>query len=132
MHESKGLRPLLSIAAALFLVSGLIGCAGYPKELNDSEAAIAAARASGKDKQCPDEFNAAARLNAHAHEICSHCYRKEAIAEANQAIAMTNALCPKKAVAAEVETRPAPPKPAPPPPAAPMPTVSISPRVRPR
>ena len=126
MRESKGLRPWLSIAAALFLVSGLIGCAGYPKELTDADAAIAAARAAGKDKECPAEFNAAAKLNKDAHDICNHCYRSEAIAKANEATRMANALCPKKAVAAEVETRPAPPKPAPPPPAAPMPTVSIS------
>jgi len=123
MRHSKGLRPLLSIAAALVLVGGFVGCAGYPKELNDSEAAIAAARSAGKDKQCPDEFNAAARLNTHAHEICSHCYRKEAIAEANEAIRMANALCPRKAAPAEVETRPAP---APAPKAQPKPSVSIS------
>jgi OOP family OmpA-OmpF porin len=124
MFESRGLRPWLSIAAALFLVSGLIGCAGYPKELTDADAAIAAARAAGKDKQCPAEYNAAAKLNKDAHDICNHCYRSEAVAKANEAIRMANALCPKKEVAAEVETRPAPPKPAPP--TAPMPTVSIS------
>lgn len=127
MRESKGLRPWLSIAAALFLVSGLIGCAGYPKELTDADAAIAAARAAGKDKQCPNEFNAAAKLNKDAHDICNHCYREEAIAKANEAIRMANALCPKKAVAAEIETKPAPapaPKAAPAP--APAPTVSLS------
>jgi OOP family OmpA-OmpF porin len=121
MRKSRGLRPLLSIAAGLFLV-GLVGCAGYPKELNDADAAIAAAKQAGKDQQCPAEFNAAAKLNATAHEICSHCYRDEAIAKANEAIRMANALCPKKAAAPEIETRPAPAAA----PKAPMPTVSIS------
>jgi outer membrane protein OmpA-like peptidoglycan-associated protein len=99
------------IVAAVFLVSGLIGCAGSPQALQDADAAIAAARQAGKDQECPNEFNAAAKRNAHAHEICGFCNQKEAIAEANEAIRMTNALCPKR-VAAE----PAPaPRPTPPP-----------------
>ena len=123
MRELKARRTLLSITVALFLVGGLIGCATTftVPELTKADQALEAARQAGKDKECPTEFNAAAKVVEEAHAVCTFCHRDEAIAKANRAIAMINALCPKKPVA-KVAPAPAPP----PPPAAPAPMVSIS------
>ena len=126
MLELKTRNVLLSITVAVFLVGGLIGCATtYTcSELTAADQALEAARQAGKDKECPNEFNAAAKLIDEAHAVCNYCNRDEAIAKAKRAIEMINALCPKKpAVKAEPKPMPAP---APPPPAAPVPVVSIS------
>jgi OmpA-OmpF porin, OOP family len=125
MRELKARRTLLSITVALFLVGGLIGCASTPftvPELTAADKALEAARQAGKDKECPTEFNAAAKVVEEAHAVCTFCKRDEAIAKANRAIAMINALCPKKVVKAAPAPAPAPA----PPPAAPAPMVSIS------
>jgi len=123
MREIKARKTLLSITVALFLVGGLIGCASTypPPELTNADKALEAARQAGKDKECPNEFNAAAKLVDEAHAVCTFCHRDEAIAKANRAIAMINALCPKKAAVAAP-----PPPPPPPPPSAPAPRVSLS------
>jgi outer membrane protein OmpA-like peptidoglycan-associated protein len=115
MLKFKALKSVLPVAVFLLLVSVLVGCVSYPKELKDADAAIAAARQAGKDKQCPDEFMAADKMRADAYAVCKPCDTAKAIAMANQALGMVNALCPKKAV---VETRAAAP--------APAPTVSLS------
>ena len=124
MPELKARRTLLSITVALLLVGGLIGCASTPftvPELTAADKALADARAAGKDKECPNEYNAAAKLVQEAHDVCTFCHRDEAIAKANRAMAMIKALCPPKP-AAKVAPAPAPA----PPPAAPAPMVSIS------
>jgi len=115
------LRTVLLVAVPLFLVVGLTACSVYPPELTAADQAIEKARQAGKAKECPAEFAAAEKVNAEAHSLCTLCTRDQAIAKANQAISMVNALCPAKAAA-----KPAP-APAPPPPAAaPAPSVSIS------
>jgi peptidoglycan-associated lipoprotein len=119
--ELKRMRTWLSVAAPLLLLVGLVGCSVYPQELTDADNAFAAAVKAGKNKECPNEYAAAEKVNAEAHSLCTLCTRDEAIAKANQAKAMVNALCPPKPMVAEA--RPAPP---PPPPAAPAPTVAIS------
>jgi OOP family OmpA-OmpF porin len=109
----------------LFLLSSLFGCAleyypkgrwmYYPRELPAADRAVEAARQAGKDKECPDEFNAAEKMKNDAWETYWACHTDEGIAMAKDAAAKANALCPVKAA-------PAPP---PPPPPAP-PTVSLS------
>lgn len=92
----------------------------YHKELPAAERAVEAARAAGKDKECPAEFAAAENMKNEAYEIYWACRTEEAIAKANEATARANALCPRKAEA---------PKPVPvvaPPPMPAAPTVSIS------
>jgi OOP family OmpA-OmpF porin len=105
----------------------MTGCAGrefapkkqvwyYHKELPAADKAVEAARAAGKDKQCPAEFLAAEKAKNDAYDIYLSCRTQEGIAKANEATAQANALCPRKAM-------PAPPAPRPPPPA---PAVSLS------
>jgi OOP family OmpA-OmpF porin len=106
------------------------GCAGleyapkknimyYHKELPAADRAVEAARAAGKDKECPAEFQAAEKAKNDAYDIYWSCRTQEGIAKANEATAKANALCPKKAMA--------PPPPPPPPVVAPTaPAVSFS------
>lgn len=121
-------RPLLSVSAVV-LIGFLAGCAqleyapkgpylGYHNELPAAERAVEAARAAGKDRECPNEFKAAEKLMNDAYETYWACRTKEAIAMANDAANQANALCPRKVEAP-------PPAPAPPPPPA-APTVSLS------
>ena len=118
----------------LFIAAFLVGCAGmqyapknglmyYHKELPAADRAIDAARAAGKDKECPEEFQAAAKMRDEAYEIYWSCRTQEGIAKANEAAAKANGLCPKKAEA----PKPKPAPPAPPPPAAPTVSLSASP-----
>jgi outer membrane protein OmpA-like peptidoglycan-associated protein len=94
----------------------------YHQELPAAERAVEAARAAGKDKECPAEFQAAEKAKNEAYEIYWSCRTKEGIAKANEASAMAKALCPPKPVPVMA---PPPPPPPPPPPAA-APTVSLS------
>jgi outer membrane protein OmpA-like peptidoglycan-associated protein len=87
-----------------------------------AERAIEAARAAGKDKECPAEFQAAEKAKDEAYEIYLSCRTKEGIAKANEAAAMAKVLCPAKPVPVVV----APPPPPPHPPPALAPTVSLS------
>ena len=99
MLKPKTRRSLLTIGIPLLLVSAFIGCA-YPKEVKQANELIEAARAAGKDKQCPNEFMAAENLKNQAYALCKQCDMDKAIALANEAIARANALCPSKPVAA--------------------------------
>jgi len=112
----------------------LAGCAGleyapkrtimyYHKELPAAGRAVDAARAAGKDKECPAEFQAAEKAKNEAYEIYWSCRTKEGIAKANEAAALANGLCPPKPV--PVVAPPPQPTP-PPPPVIPAPAVSLS------
>lgn len=114
----------LSAVCLLLLLGVFSGCAGrefapkhgvwyYHPELPAADRAVEAARAAGKDKECPAEFAAAEKMKNDAYETYWACHTEEGIAKANQATALANGLCPRKVEA-----------PPPPPPAAP--TVSIS------
>jgi outer membrane protein OmpA-like peptidoglycan-associated protein len=105
----------------LLLVSTFIGC-GYPKELVNANSALEAARAAGKDKECPNEFMAAEALKNEAYAVCTPCDTAKAIALANEAALKISALCPAVAV-----TAPAPaPAPVAPKPVTPAPSISLS------
>jgi outer membrane protein OmpA-like peptidoglycan-associated protein len=128
MRTRSALKVIAVIGACMFL-GVLTGCAGleyapkhralfYHKEMPAAERAIEAAKAAGKDKECPAEFQAAEKAKNEAYEIYWSCRTKEGIAKANEAVAMAKALCPAKVV-------PVIPPPPPPPPAL-APTVSLS------
>ena len=123
------LRNRLWSVAVLILFGGLVGCAqsglewapkgphlAYHKELPAAERAVEAARAAGKDRECPAEFSAAEKLKDYAYQTYWACRTNEAIAQANEATANANALCPPRAVA-----------PTPPPPAVPTAAITASP-----
>lgn len=125
-------RRLLWLFGFVAVIGLLAGCAqsglewgpkgpylAYHKELPAAERAIEAARAAGKDRECPAEFAAAEKLKDDAYQTYWACRTSEAIGKANDAAAKANALCPKRVVAPV----PAPP----PPPAAPTATISASP-----
>jgi OOP family OmpA-OmpF porin len=130
MRTRSTMKGIAVVGASMFL--GLLaGCAGleyapkrtimyYHKELPAAERSVEAARAAGKDKECPAEFRAAEKAKNDAYDIYWSCRTMEGIAKANEAAALANGLCPAKPVPVVV----APPPPPPPPPAAP--TVSFS------
>jgi len=131
MRDARWKALLVVLAGSAF--GFLVGCADmeyvpggkfffYHKELPAAQRAIDAARAAGKDRECPAEFAAAEKLKNDAYATYYACHTAEGIALANEAIAKANALCPR------VE-RPAPapaPSAPPPAPAAPAPTVSLT------
>src|SRR5215813_7683420 len=131
MRDAR-LKVLLLVGLVGSALGVLTGCADmeyvadgrylwYHKELPAATRAIEAARAAGRDRECPAEFAAALKLKDDAYALYYSCHTKEAIAMANEAIAKANALCPRVAA-------PAPPAPSapPPPPAAPAPTISLT------
>jgi OOP family OmpA-OmpF porin len=71
----------------------------YHKELPAADRAVEAARAAGKDKECPAEFAAAEKMKNDAYDIYLACRTQEGIAKANEAAARANGLCPRRAVA---------------------------------
>jgi len=122
----------LSAICLLLLLGVFYGCAGleyapkrgmmyYHKELPAADRAVEAARAAGKDKECPAEFAAAEKMKNDAYEIYWACRTEEGIAKANEAAARANALCPKKVEAPKPVPVMAPPPPAPVPMMAPVP-----------
>lgn len=126
-------KRLLIFIIAVFSMSLIVGCSGmekrtadrggyalYPTALVEADRALNEARAAGKDKECPEEFNAAKDMVDKAYETYMACYNKEAIAMAQEAIGKIKALCPAKPVAVirpepKPEPVPAPPPPPPPP-----------------
>lgn len=71
----------------------------YHKELPESDKAIEAARAAGKDKECPDEFAAAAKMRDDAYATYWACHTQEGIDKAMKATAMAKALCSSRPMA---------------------------------
>lgn len=130
MRTRSTLKVIAVVGACMFL-GVLAGCAGreyapkraiwyYHKELPAAERAVEAARAAGKDKECPAEFQAAEKAKNDAYEIYWACRTEEAIAKANEATALANGLCPAKPIPVVV---------VPPPPPTPLvaaPAVSLS------
>jgi len=135
-------KKMLIFVIAIFSISLMVGCAGmkkatperlpgylyYPAALVDADQALSEARAAGKDKECPAEYNSAKAMVDKAYEIYMSCRDKEAIAMAEEAIGKIKALCPPKPVAevkreSKPEPKPEPvavpapkPEPTPPPP----------------
>ncbi|MGZ9148547.1 MAG: OmpA family protein, partial [Candidatus Deferrimicrobiaceae bacterium] len=108
----------------------LFGCAGmeyapnkgiafYHSELPAADRALAAAKAAGKDKECPEAYKYADDMRNKAYKTYWECRTKEAIAQANEATAMAKRLCPKLPLPEPVKVS------APPPPPMAAPTVSL-------
>jgi outer membrane protein OmpA-like peptidoglycan-associated protein len=117
---SKRRNLLIQSALAAILVV-FSGCSAITQETKAAQAALEAARAAGKDKQCPAEFASVEALVNQAQNMCHLCRISEANALANEALAKANALCPRPVAA------PAPaPAPAPEVVRVPAPTVSLS------
>ena len=89
----------LLVTVSVILATGLVGCTTtYPQDPSrDASAAIDAAKAAGKDRQCPDEFNAAEKAKTDAYAICQPCDMAKAIAQANEALAKANGAVPGQA-----------------------------------
>jgi len=125
-------KRLLIFVIAVFTMGLMVGCSGlekapnregyvwYHKPLPEADRALQEARMAGKDKECPEEYNAAKDLVDKAFETYMACHTQEAIAMAKEALIKIKALCPPKPV---VEVRPEP-KPTPPPPPPPPPVVA--------
>jgi outer membrane protein OmpA-like peptidoglycan-associated protein len=117
-------RPLRSMALAglVCVLAILVGC--VTAEVKSARSALEAARAAGKDKECPAQFQAAEDLVRRAELLCNQCKPGEANALAADAMSKINALCPAKAAPAPPPAPATPPPP--PPPAEPAPTVSLT------
>jgi OmpA-OmpF porin, OOP family len=100
-------KRVLILIIAVFCVSLIVGCSGmekrpayrsgyltYPTELVQADQALDEARTAGKDKQCPEEFNAAKDMVDKAYEVYMACHTQEAIDMAREALAKIKALCP--------------------------------------
>ena len=125
MH-TKAVKRVFLLLIVLLSMSLMVGCVGmksatpertpgylyYPSALVDADEALDAARAEGKDKECPAEFNAAKGMVDQLYDLYMACHTKEAIALASQAIDKIKSLCPPEPVAeAEPEPEPVPPPP---------------------
>lgn len=111
--KMKTVMRVISILIAGFSLSTFFGCAGYEyntrqkeypyayihKELPEADRAIEKARREGKDRQCPEEFKAAEELRDKAYSDYAACLTKQGIAQAKDATARANALCPPQAAA---------------------------------
>jgi OOP family OmpA-OmpF porin len=132
-EDAMGVRTAkgLLVACLVLSIGFLIGCAGmeyapnkgiayYHSELPAADRALAAAKAAGKDKECPEAYKYAEGMKNKAYKTYWECRTKEAIAQANEATAVAKGLCPKLPLPEPVKVT-APP---PPPPMA-APTVSL-------
>ena len=133
-------KRVLIFVIVLLSMSLMVGCAGmekarkdrqgylyYPSALVKADQALDEARAAGKDKECPAEFNAAKDMVDKAYEIYMSCRTQEAIDMANEAIGKIKALCPPKPM---VEKKPEPmPEPVPTPAPEPTPVPPPPPQV---
>ncbi len=108
MKSSKRIFVLAVIA--LVTLTFLVGCGGkvyapregsaiwyYHPELPEAAKAVEDAQKAGKDKVCPDEFQAAKNLMENAYRTYWACRTEEAIEMAKKATAMAKALCPPPA-----------------------------------
>jgi len=126
MKTANALKIAGTLLAACCMVT-LYGCSGFEvnnkykdipgyyihKELPESDRAVESARQSGKSQQCPNEFKEAEDMKTKAFNTYRACFTKEGIAQAKEATAKVNALCPPQAavpapVAAEEPLKPIP------------------------
>jgi outer membrane protein OmpA-like peptidoglycan-associated protein len=121
---------VLLVACLVFSIGFLFGCAGrefapkqqiwyYHSELPAADRALAAAKAAGKDKECPEAYKYVGKMRDNAYKTYWACNTKEAIAQANEATAMAKGLCPKLPLPEPMKVT------APPPPPMAAPTVSL-------
>lgn len=113
--EGKAAKSVLA-ATVLFIAVGLMsGCTSilgiekssaarngdyYPICLVKADQALDEARMAGKDKECPDEFNAIKATVDEAYKVHLGCNTDGACKMARESIAKLKALCPSKPMAA--------------------------------
>ncbi len=104
----KLMKCCLAVVGIVTLFSGFADCANYEvntkrgnipgyfirSEMQEADRAVEAARSAGKDKACPAEFKAAEDAKNKAYDVFRSCHTEEGVAQAKQATAMANALCP--------------------------------------
>ena len=102
-------KRVLVVVIAVFSLSSMVGCARilgvekssaarngdyYPTCLVKADQALDEARMAGKDKQCPDEFNALKDTVDRAYKLHLACNTEGACKMANEAVGRMKALCP--------------------------------------
>jgi len=119
---------LKKILVIIFVLSFgfLFGCAGFqwvpakggliPVELLEADKAIEQARLAGKDKKCPEEFNAVKDMVCKAYSIYWSCRTFDAIDVAKEATKKAETICPAKSEPSPQPSPPPPPPSSPPPP----------------
>lgn len=121
---------------AVFSISFLIGCSGmekrpedrtgwfftHPTPLVNADRALDEARMAGKDKACPEEFNALRDKVDEVWEVYRACNTYGAINMANDVTAEIKSFCPPKPVA---EVKPEPKPVIPPPASKPAPAATV-------
>ncbi len=121
--EVRGYRALVLLCLCS-VAAVLVGCGEleyvpnskwnyYHKPLPEAARAVDAAKAAGKDKECPAEFQAALKMKNDAYATYDACNTRLAIEQAKKAIAMVNALCPAKPTPPPTPAPVAPSTPAP-------------------
>lgn len=97
---------LFVVVLIIFSLSLMLACAGrefapkdpypywyYPKELPEADRAVGQAARAGKDRECPDEFNAVKKMEEDSYETYVACRDKEAVEMANKTAAKAKGLC---------------------------------------
>jgi len=127
----------LFVVCLVISIGFLSGCAGmeyvnkkgiayYHSELPAADRALAAAKAAGKDKECPEAYKYAEDMKNKAYKTYWECRTPEAIAQAKEAATIAKGLCPKLPLPEPMKVT-APPPPPPPPMAAPTVSLNASP-----
>lgn len=132
MQAITAKKVLVFVLALLFLSviygAGPVSRGGflhaYPPALTEADQALKDARAAGKDKECPADFDALKAMVDKAYEVYWSCRTNEAIAMAKEATEKIKALCGKPRAEAP-RPAPTPPPPPPPPPAEPQAKVTV-------
>src|SRR6516165_3821545 len=126
--NSTTAKKLLLIATAMLSASSMAGYTSilgiskdeyrggvyYPTCLVDADRALNDARTAGKDKECPDEFNALQKQVGSAIKVHLGCNTEGACKMAKDVVAQANTLtCPPRPVAEKPAPKPVPVIPAP-------------------
>ena len=112
--RARTAQRVLIVVISLFSLSSMVGCARiagvskssaarngdyYPTCLVEADQALDEARMAGKDKQCPDAFNALKDTVDRAYKLHLACNTDGACKMAREATAKIKALCPPKRTA---------------------------------
>jgi outer membrane protein OmpA-like peptidoglycan-associated protein len=119
--QALSAKRVLIVVMAVFSLSLMVGCTHilgiekssaarngdyYPTCLVKADQALDEARMAGKDKECPEEFNALKDTVDSAYKVHLACNTEGACQMAKEAVAKIKGLCPARP---RVETKPEPP-----------------------
>jgi len=122
--KAKTTKNVLGIVLTLLSLMVMAGCAQmlgvskndyrggvyFPTCLVDADRALEQARMAGKDRECPDQFNALKDMIDEAYQVHRSCNTDGACKMAREAIARINALSCPKPVAVVPPPPPPPPR----------------------